>query len=196
MSEIRSNFIKRNFLPEQYLVKKRLSIPVDSTKPDTTRAPFVFPEETKAEALIIPEKHDSVPISGTEILPVTVETTVAASTTGSEPTTPTPSEENCGSLGGFNLTEPTMPDYMIVSLIQSGTISIPTSYTSDELTSILTSSTNHSNDSAFAEIANGVMNFYDKITNYTIPHVGTISIMPDASFGKNWSFSLSGHINF
>ena len=196
MSEIRNNFVKRDLKFEQSLVKKQLSIPVESTKPDTTKTLSIIPEKTKAEVVIIPEEPDSVPVSGTETLPVTAETTVAASTTSPEPTTSIPGGGTYGSLGDFNLTEPTMPTYMVVSLLQSGTISIPTSYTSGELTSILTSTTNSSNDSAFTEIANGIMNFYNNITTYTISHVGTISITPDVSFGKNWHASFNVGLNF
>ena len=61
MSEIRNNFVKRDLKLEQSLVKKQKSIPVDSTKPDTTKAMSVIPEKTKAEeVVVIPEEIDYI----------------------------------------------------------------------------------------------------------------------------------------
>ena len=179
MSEIRNNFVKRDLKFEQSLVKKQLSIPVDSTKPDTTKTLSIIPEKTKAEVVIIPEEPDSVPVSGTETLPVTAETTVAASTTSPEPTTSTPSggtsgsTGDSGSIGGFG-TEGLSEDEKrkLISILTSNTDTILTDKTADELNSILSAGTSNSGDSPFNEI----INLYNKMTTVSIPNSGTLHL--------------------
>ena len=60
MSEIRNNFVKRD-LRYNVSIKVSPTVPVDSTKPDTTKAMSVIPEKTKAEeVVVIPEEIDYI----------------------------------------------------------------------------------------------------------------------------------------
>ena len=180
MSEVRNNFVKRDLELEQSLVKKQKSIPVDSTKPDTTQALSVQPANTSAnipEIVVIPEEPAYTTVKGTETIPVTVETTVAASTTEPEPPTSTPSggtsgsTGDSGSIGGYGTDGLTEEErQMLISILAANTDTILTDKTEGELNSIIQSQTRGSNDSPLK----GIIDLYNKLTTVSIRNAGTL----------------------